>query len=51
MFFMEGRKQKLPFAEFMSGLNIVPVAISYENDPCDLAKAQELYQKSDHRYL
>ncbi|KJG59769.1 acyltransferase [Photobacterium kishitanii] len=46
MFFMEGRKQKLPFAEFMSGLNIVPVAISYENDPCDLAKAQELYQKA-----
>ncbi|MGF1703813.1 1-acyl-sn-glycerol-3-phosphate acyltransferase [Photobacterium makurazakiensis] len=46
MFFMEGRKRKLSFAEFMGQLNIVPVAISYENDPCDIAKAKELYQKA-----
>ncbi|EAS66037.1 1-acyl-sn-glycerol-3-phosphate acyltransferase [Photobacterium angustum] len=46
MFFMEGRKQKVPFSEFMSNLNIVPVAISYENDPCDVAKAEELHQKA-----
>ncbi len=28
----------------MKSLNIVPVTISYENDPCDLAKASELFQ-------
>ncbi|PSU44895.1 acyltransferase [Photobacterium frigidiphilum] len=45
MFFMEGRKRKQSFTEFMPSLNIVPIAISYENDPCDVAKANELYQK------
>ncbi|WP_330960035.1 1-acyl-sn-glycerol-3-phosphate acyltransferase [Photobacterium sp. 53610] len=45
MFYMEGRKRKQSFAEFMSQLHIVPVAISYENDPCDLAKAVELDAK------
>lgn len=45
MFYMEGRKRKQSFSEFMAGLNIVPVAISYENDPCDVAKAKELYEK------
>ncbi|UIP29915.1 1-acyl-sn-glycerol-3-phosphate acyltransferase [Photobacterium sp. TLY01] len=45
MFYMEGRKRKQSFAEFMTQLNIVPVAISYENDPCDLAKANELNAK------
>ncbi len=29
--------------EHMAALNIVPVAISYEYDPCDLMKARELY--------
>ena len=28
-------------------LNIVPVAISYEYDPCDYLKAQEFQQKRD----
>ncbi|WP_299013297.1 1-acyl-sn-glycerol-3-phosphate acyltransferase [uncultured Photobacterium sp.] len=46
MFYMEGRKRKESFAEFMPKLNIVPVAISYENDPCDIAKAKELYEKA-----
>ncbi len=46
MFYMEGRKRKQSFEDFMSGLNIVPVAISYENDPCDVAKAEELHQKA-----
>lgn len=45
MFFMEGRKRKQSFSTFIAGLNIVPVAISYENDPCDVAKAKELYEK------
>lgn len=46
MFHMAGKQQKIPFADYMQSLNIVPVAISYENDPCDLAKANELYEKA-----
>lgn len=32
----------------MMELNIVPVAISYEYDPCDFLKAQEFQQKRDN---
>ncbi|WP_334079069.1 1-acyl-sn-glycerol-3-phosphate acyltransferase [Microbulbifer sp. M83] len=32
-----------PFAEFWRKLHIVPLAISYEWDPCDRQKARELY--------
>ena len=51
------QKKKLEtFSEFINKLHLVPVAISYELDPCDGAKAQELfetqsqgsYQKSEH---
>lgn len=53
MFYMSHRKQR-SFAEFLERVKIVPVSISYEYDPCDRAKAQELdakqqgvkYQKS-----
>ena len=31
------------YSEYINELNIVPVAISYELDPLDLAKARELY--------
>ena len=31
----------------LSALHIVPVAISYEFDPCDVLKASELYQKKE----
>ncbi len=31
------------FAEVIASLNLTPVAISYEYDPCDIAKARELY--------
>jgi hypothetical protein len=34
------------FAEYVNNLQIVPVAISYELDPCDGAKAKELYEKA-----
>ena len=37
-----GRQLKMSFAEYMQSLNIVPVAITYEFDPNDLAKAREL---------
>lgn len=33
------------FADFVNCLHIVPIAISYEYDPCDGAKARELYEK------
>jgi len=45
MLHVEGRKQKMPFPEYIKTLKIVPVAISYENDPCDIAKAKELYER------
>jgi len=48
MLFVEGRKQKLEFSDYTRSLKIVPVSISYENDPCDLAKAKELYAKATH---
>ncbi len=35
------------FGEYMASLNIVPVAISYEWDPCDDAKGHELYMKAE----
>lgn len=41
MFAIAGRKE--PFGEYMLGLNIVPVSVSYEYDPCDTMKAAELY--------
>ena len=46
MFHVEGRKQKIEFGAYIQSLRIVPVSISYENDPCDIAKARELYEKS-----
>lgn len=33
----------VPLWESMNSLNIVPVAISYEYDPCDVSKAEELH--------
>lgn len=46
MFHVEGRKQKIAFPEYIKSLRIVPVSISYENDPCDIAKAAELFEKA-----
>lgn len=47
MFAMSKPKEQA-FADFIRELNIVPVAISYEWDPCDVAKARELYHKAEH---
>jgi 1-acyl-sn-glycerol-3-phosphate acyltransferase len=33
------------FREILSNLNIVPVAISYEYEPCDKLKAKEIYKR------
>jgi hypothetical protein len=54
--FTLNRPKTMDFAEYINSLNIVPVSISYEYDPCDSAKARELfhqrttggYQKEEH---
>ncbi len=59
MFYMHGKKQKIPFSDYLRELNIVPVTISYEYDPGDIAKAKELeaierdgaYQKAEFEDL
>ncbi|MGG2399029.1 1-acyl-sn-glycerol-3-phosphate acyltransferase [Pseudomonas sp. SH1-B] len=40
MFHMSRKDES--FAEVIDSLNLIPVSISYEYDPCDLAKAREL---------
>jgi 1-acyl-sn-glycerol-3-phosphate acyltransferase len=50
------KPKDISFADYIRSLHIVPVAISYEWDPCDIAKANELhakraqgsYQKGEH---
>jgi len=44
MLAMSQQKREESFSEFIAGMNIVPVSISYELDPCDARKALELYE-------
>lgn len=37
------RKEGRSFGEIISVMNLIPVSISYEYDPCDQLKAKELY--------
>ncbi len=37
-------KKHLPLGESIASLHVIPVAISYEYDACDLLKSEELYQ-------
>ncbi len=37
------RKEEESFSDLVRRIRIVPVAVSYELDPCDLRKAHELY--------
>lgn len=56
---MSQRKSQESYSDFLAGMNIVPVSISYEWDPLDAAKAHELaeierggsYQKAEHEDL
>jgi glycerol-3-phosphate O-acyltransferase len=48
MIAMSQDKREESLSEFIRKLNIVPVSISYELDPCDGAKAKELQQKAEH---
>ncbi|QJI44243.1 glycerol acyltransferase [Pseudomonas sp. ADAK2] len=41
MFHMSRKDE--PFGEVIQSLNVTPVSISYEYDPCDQAKARELF--------
>jgi 1-acyl-sn-glycerol-3-phosphate acyltransferase len=45
MLFLSQRKNPQPYSEFINSLHIVPVAVSYEYDPCDVMKAVELFQR------
>ena len=42
---MSRNKKEQSFQQHIESLGIVPVAISYELDPCDALKAAELYQR------
>lgn len=44
MLAMSQDKKTESFSDYINALHIVPVAISYELDPCDVAKAIELYE-------
>jgi hypothetical protein len=46
MLSMSRDKSQYDFGEHIEGLGIVPVAVSYELDPCDAMKAKELFQKA-----
>lgn len=59
MLAMSQNKAEESLSDYMAALRLVPVAISYEWDPCDGAKARELYevaergayQKAEHEDL
>jgi len=44
MLYMSQKKSGLSFPDYMSWLQIVPVTISYEYNPCDLAICEELHE-------
>lgn len=48
MLYMSQRKGGLSFSQYIQESNIVPVAVSYEKDPCDLFKAREMHEKEKH---
>lgn len=59
MFNMSQKQTGATLSDVISKLNIVPVSLSYEYDPCDIAKARELemrartdtYEKTDNEDL
>ena len=48
MLFMSQRKGGLTFKGFAQAILIVPVAVSYEKDPCDIIKAKEMKEKVEN---
>lgn len=52
MFHLSERKKQPDFSAYINSIGIVPVAISYEKDPCDRLKARELHktqQKGEYK--
>lgn len=47
MLAMSQNKAEQSLADYIAALSLVPVAISYEWDPCDGAKARELYEVAE----
>lgn len=45
MLYLSQRKGGLVFSKYIQEVNIVPVVISYEKDPCDLYKVREMLEK------
>ena len=48
MLYLSQRKGGLSFSRYIQESNMVPVAVSYEKDPCDLFKAREMHEKEKH---
>ncbi|WP_245662982.1 1-acyl-sn-glycerol-3-phosphate acyltransferase [Endozoicomonas arenosclerae] len=48
MFHMSRKAADTSFADSIRSMNMVPVSIAYEYDPCDTAKAKELYETEKH---
>ena len=46
MFYLSEKKKQPDFSVFIKSRNIIPVAVSYEKDPCDRLKAWELHRKN-----
>ncbi|MCR4676416.1 MAG: 1-acyl-sn-glycerol-3-phosphate acyltransferase [Sphaerochaetaceae bacterium] len=45
MIYLSAREQKISFSDFLREVSIVPVAISYQYDPCDVSKGQSEIRK------
>ena len=45
MLYFSQKNDGLEFSDFINRLNIVPMVLSYEFDPCDKLKARELYRR------
>lgn len=43
MLYLAGRKRGWTLSQTLKTLNLVPVCLSYERDPCDILKANELH--------
>ena len=44
MLYLSQRKGGMSFSDYINSINIIPVAISYQLDPCDSMKARELWK-------
>jgi 1-acyl-sn-glycerol-3-phosphate acyltransferase len=48
MLYLSQREKGLSFPDFIREIKVVPVAISYEKDPCDVLKAREMQERSEN---